>query len=132
MRKWRKKKEIIGNPLDDIKGISPEARIVYTFLFADLIQEIEKNKVKEPEEYFKYVFEQCNASVSSVKVKNTGFEVVWKCMGYSINSFFSLDYKVLEAGFCVSGEDQKHSASSLVNLLQDYENEGFYIYKTRR
>ena len=132
LEEMEEKKEIVKDAIQNIKGVNPESRIVYSLLFFDLAQEIEKNKVKEPEEYFDYVFDKCNATVSSVKIKATGYEVVWNCLGYSINSFFSKDYKVLEAGFCVSGEDTKHSVSSLANLLQDYEREGSYIYKTRR
>lgn len=126
------KKEIQKDVLKNIQGVSPEAKMTYSFIFMNLVQEIEKNKTKEPEEYFKYVFEKCNSVVESVKEKNTGYEVIWECMGFRINSMFSKDYKVLEAGFCVSGEDRKHSISSLANLLQDYNNEGSHIYKTRR
>ena len=41
------------------------------------------------------------------------------------------NYRVVEAGFCVSNWDGTQSARSLVNVLDDYVDGGDYIHKTR-
>ena len=40
-------------------------------------------------------------------------------------------YRVLQAGFCVSGKDDTQSASSVVNLMGNYIADHGYINVTR-
>ena len=72
------------------------------------------------------------AIVDHVKKNNRGFEVQWSLDGYTINTQLDKEYRVSEAGFCVSNWDSTQSARSLVNVLHDYTTDGYsFVNQTR-
>jgi len=113
--------------IDNMSGITPEMRILYTFHFI----ERKKKEMSEPINFIKTSMTETGANVISVVKKNTGYEVTWKFKHTTINTLLDKEYKVIEAGFCVSGYDRTQSAKSVVNLLKDYEEEGSHIHITR-
>jgi len=114
--------------ISKIKNVTPEMKIVYTFMSIEKAQ----NEKKEPVEFITSLMAETGATVNYIKELNRGFEVSWTLGSNTINTFLDKEYKVLEAGFCVSGYDNTQSAQSVVNLLKDYEDQGDYIYLTRR
>jgi hypothetical protein len=114
--------------IDDIKGVTPEMRIVYTFH----LLEKKKKEMEEPVNAIKTIMTNSGAEVHSVKKVNRGYEVVWSGSGWKMNTLLDNNYRVLEAGFCVSGHDRTQSASSVVKLLEDYVSDGHsYVHHTR-
>ena len=118
----KKPKDISG-----FKDITPDMRVVYVF---HLLEKKQKEML-EPVSAIKQIMASSGATVSSVRKTNQGFEVQWAFSGNTINTLLDSNYRVKEAGFCVSDYDYTQSAHSVVNLLQDYIEEGSYIHKTR-
>lgn len=113
--------------IDAMAGLSPEIRLLYTF---HLIER--KNKeMSEPVNFIKKIMSDTGADVGKIVKKNTGYEVTWSFRNNTINTLLDKDFRVIEAGFCVSGFDKTQSAKSVVNLLKDYQEEGSYIHLTR-
>lgn len=119
----------------DAKEMTPEIKLALVLSKMDVVSNIkfkeEAKKKESPEEYIKDVLRSCGAEIISSSVKNYGIEVVWSYENNQINSLFSNELSVLEAGFCVSGYDKTQSAHSVVNLMKEYVDNGDYIYKTR-
>ena len=115
-----------SNNIDDIKGVTPEMRIVYIL---HLIERAKK-EVEEPVNAIKRIMEESGAIVNSVKKTNRGFHIIWKCEGHTINTIVDKNFRVENAGFCTSGGDKSQSASSVVKLLKDYVEEGSRIHLT--
>lgn len=113
---------------DDIKDITPEMRIVYMF---HLIEK-KRKEMEEPVNAIKILMTSSGATVKNVKKVNRGYEVNWNTSGWDINTLLDKNFRVLEAGFCVSGHDRTQSATSVVKLLQDYVADGrSYVHHTR-
>jgi len=112
---------------DDIKGVTPEMRVVYTFH----LLEKKRKETEEPVNAIKIIMANSGATVKSVKKVNRGFEVVWNSSGWDINTLLDNKFRVIEAGFCVSGHDKTQSATSVVKLLGDYVEEGSHVHITR-
>jgi len=117
--------------VDKIKGMTPEIRIAYTFHVIEVEKERIKKEMEEPINMVRAIMAETGATVKSVKKINRGYEVVWSFGGNTINTFLGKDFRVIEAGFCVSGYDNTQSAKSVVNLLKDYKEEGSRINLTR-
>jgi hypothetical protein len=114
--------------ISDIKGVTPEMRIVYTFH----LLEKKRKEMEEPINAIKIIMENSGAKVQWVKKVNRGFEVLWDSSGWTMNTLLDKNYRVIEAGFCVSGHDDTQSASSIVRLLEDYVEDGHsYVHHTR-
>ena len=118
------KKEI---DISKIKDLTPELRMVCMF---HLIER-KKKEIEEPTSYIKNIMTACGAIVKSITKKNIGFEVVWQYGEHLINTLLNKEYRVTEAGFCVSGYDNTQSARSVVNVLKDYVKDGDHVHKTR-
>lgn len=137
-------------PLDGLKFITPEMR--YLFILASLerdnfkeIQRLEQLKIDESEK--KRVLEEFQKTVGGrlIKtVKDAGAHliryhkkgkndlvVIWSVGGEEFNSVIKAsNFFIKEAGYCLSGDDAKHSISSIIGLAKDYQNRDA-IYKTR-
>ncbi len=113
------------NKTDGIKGLTPEMKIVFTF---HLIERQQK-EVLEPEKIIRNLMSDGGATVEFIKKNNKGFEVQWNFDDYTINTQLDKDYRVLEAGFCISHWDGTQNARSLVNVVNDYK--GSYLTYTR-
>lgn len=109
--------------LDSIKGITPEMRIVYMFH----LLERQKKELEEPVAVVKNLMEERGAKIQFVRKNNLGFEVQWQTGGHTINTQLNKDFRVMEAGFCISGHDRTQSATSVVNLLRGYAENGSHI-----
>lgn len=142
--------------IEAIKGVTPEIRITYTFHFIEMekerlereraeqearlkkereeMAERRKKEMEQPTGYIRAVMEESGAVVRSVRKVNRGYEVVWTAVGYTINTLLGNDFRVIEAGFCTSGNDYTQSASSVAKLLKDYvdEDQHFVITRTSR
>lgn len=125
--------------LDGIKGLTPDIRIASELHWFDRKQEeIREARAKwekemlEPQNAIKSLMGEGGATVDFVKKNNRGFEVQWTMSGYTINTQLDKDYRVSEAGFCVSNWDGTQSARSLVHLLDEYTTDGYsYVNRTR-
>jgi len=87
--------------------------------------------MEEPVNAIKIMMAECGAEVEQVVKKNIGFEVTWKLHGHKIRTLLDKNFKVMEAGYCVSGYDRTQSAKSVVNLLKDYVEDGDGVVITR-
>jgi len=131
------------NNVKELKGITPELKTLY--LFHDLerqrmIMEQERlRKEQEIEEFKKTLqgrllltFNRVGAEIIDYSVTGNRITVNWKLpSGRAFNSVVnSDDFRVIEAGYCMSGDDKRHSATSMVELAKDYEDDNL-IHHTR-
>lgn len=128
--------------LDKLKGITPEMR--YLFIVLSLqrdnfraLQELKKlklseiEKAKRIEEFNKTLPGRLLQTIEGAGGKLVRFNiqgkdkivVVWKVGDQTVNSLINLDFRILEAGYCLEGEDKKHSLSSAVTLAQSFQEE---------
>jgi len=140
-----------GN-LSELKGVTPEVRTLY--LFHDLerqqlrallaAQEAEARRVEEATEHqrrmadigyrLRHTLEQVGARLINFSRSGQRLVVDWQLVDgdYRYNSVLDAEsLRTLEAGFCMSGADRQHSATSMVLLAEDYEQRGV-TYITRR
>lgn len=113
--------------IDGVKGVSPDIRILFSF---HVLEKIKKEQL-EPIKQIEAIMRASGADVQSVKQKNTGFEVIWKIGSTKINTWLNKDFRVIEAGFCTSGNDKTQTAHSLPNLLSEYKKDGSHFAITR-
>lgn len=121
-----------------LKNLTPPMRVVYSFHCIEQLK-IQQKKLakeqaereKEPINVIRKRLEESGATVISIKAKRNGFEVVWELEDETINSLVSMDYRIIEAGFCTSGGDRSQSITSVPNLLKTYKEDGSWIHKTR-
>ena len=113
--------------ISGFKEVTPDIRVVYVFH----LLEKKRKETEEPINVIKSIMSLSGAVISDVQKTNRGFVVEWNFGGNHINTLLDSDYRVKEAGFCVSNYDRTQSAQSVVNLLKDYVEEGSYIHKTR-
>ena len=136
----------------EIKGISPELKTLY--LFHDIERQqlkemqrrleeeaTQKQREKELEEYKQTLqgrlittFNRAGAQILNYSISRDRITVDWKLTGthQEFNSIIELEsFRVIESGYCLSGSDRHHSAQSMIQLAQDYDEKGL-IYKTRQ
>ncbi len=128
-----------------MKGVTPELKTV--FLFHDLqrqklLKELEIIK-KEAERIellktlpgrLEHILKKVGATlINFTKQAKDRIEIIWKIDNYTseFNSIIDAStFKVIEAGYCMSGDDKKHSVSSMILTAADYADRG-KIYRTR-
>ena len=126
------------------KGITPELRMVYLF------HSLEKARLKELAELAKAkadhermmkdvpyrltaIFQRSGAQVINFSIKDKRIKVDWKFKDYDYKYNTIVDYdswKIIEAGYCMSGDDKRHNITSLVKTAEEYEEKNL-IYITR-
>jgi len=126
-----------------LKGLTPELKIL--FLFHDierqkLIADQERlKKEHEIEEFAKTLpgrlmisFNRVGAKLLNYVITGTRITVDWElASGTQFNSVLDAEtFRVIEAGYCMSGQDKQHSLTSMVKLAEDYQ-ERRVIHKTR-
>ncbi len=135
--------------IDSMKGISPELRTLC--LFHDIerqqlkaAQEALKKK-QEKDEYLKTIpgrltttFRNAGATLhnySKQKYRGRNCLIVRWSLDSTGTEFESVidseTFRTVEAGYCMSGDDEKHSLSSMVMTAKNYDDQGL-IYITRR
>lgn len=121
--------------LDSVKGITPELRTLY--LFHDIQRQtikLELEKLKKEEDKRKWleslpgrlhtVFKAAGASVINYELNGHRAVIDWELDSTKrrYNSVIDTrDFRVIEAGYCMSGHDREHTAGSMVQLAADYE-----------
>lgn len=128
----------------DIKGITNELKTVY--LFHDIERQQTRALLKaqqeqqEKEAFLRSIpgrlvttFKNAGGEVLDYKINGNRAEVDWKLLSSNIefNSVIDLTtFRIIEAGYCMSGADRQHSISSMVLTAKNYD-ERRVIYKTR-
>jgi len=137
-------------PLEGIKGLTPELRYVVILLSLQrdnyrILQEIEKLKISREEkekklaEFHKTLPGRLLRAITDADCKLISFHkqgkdklvVVWSSGGQRINSLIDLNLRVIEGGFCLSGQDKLHSIQSLALLSKMFKKEEGELYLTR-
>jgi len=139
------------NNLDNLKGITPELRTLYLFhsIERDQLREMERIHVEELEVEerleqerrimatvrgrLQITFSRAGARLINYTISGKRITVDWEIIGFrhQYNSVIDADtFKIIEAGYCMSGEDRKHNITSMVKLAEGYDEDGL-IYITR-
>lgn len=140
-----------GTQIDTYKGITPELAYYY------LLLNFERNTYRELEKLsrmrleadererrlaqYRSTFEgrlkeaigkAGGTLVKYTKANGSSYLVTWKTMGQEVKTVINDTLEVLSAGFCVSGDDRKHSMASLIQLARVFQqDEGRRLYITR-
>jgi hypothetical protein len=120
--------------LEGIKGVTPELKTVFLFHSIEkqnqkkLLQEAER-KGKE-EEFKKSIpgrlylsFAQVGAKLLNYTIERNKITVDWQLQGSrKFNSVIDANtFKIIEAGYCLSGGDKKLNITSMVLTAEEYE-----------
>jgi len=116
-----------GKTIADLKGLTPPMRVVFSF------HSLEKKHKEElePLNVIKSSFADSGANIRKIKPVAMGYEVIWELDGYTINTLLNKNYRVIEAGFCVSGDDRVLTARSVANVLKTYVEDGDHVHIMR-
>jgi hypothetical protein len=140
--------------IEDMKDVTPELRTVFLFhnIERENLREMERQRLemerlaleaeerrRREEELMRTIpgrlqitFNRAGASLRNYSISNHRITVDWTLHGQHYNSVIDArTFRVLEAGYCMSGEDRKHNITSLVKLAEDYEERGL-THITRR
>jgi len=129
--------------LENVKEITPELRTVFLFHALERIEirkkleELEKIKHEEEmkqtvEGRLRFAFDRSGATITEYHVGNGRIEVTWSVPGAgSFNSVLDdKTFMVLEAGYCMSGDDRRHNVTSMVKTAEDYHARRL-VHRTR-
>lgn len=64
------------------------------------------------------------------KLAGKKYDIEWEVGGQKIKSTIKADMRIINAGFCLSGDDKKHSLNSIINLAKDFQERN-PLYITR-
>lgn len=126
-----------------VRGITPELR--YYYLLACLQQqsiraaeELEKFNLSQAERTkriaeFQSTFpgrlqstiERAGGSLVKFSKHGNGWLVHWRIGSDNIKSTITDDFRIISAGFCLSGDDRLHTVSSIINLAKLFKEESF-------
>jgi len=132
--------------LPDLRGVTPEIR--YAFMLGHLQRESYSkvtqilgggklgglsgdNRRRIQQELKKDLGNVIRDSISKaggtfvrlLKLSKDKYDVEWKVGGQTIKSIIKTDMRIVDAGFCLSGDDKKHSLNSIVNLAKDFQKD---------
>lgn len=124
------------------KGVTPEMRTCYLFhrIERDQLRALEEARRKKEEMKaflatiqgrLQHTFEQSGAKMNSYSLTGNRAVVEWEIGGTRFNSVIDAQtFMVIEAGYCMTGDDRRHNITSLVKTADDWQEEG-RIYRTR-
>lgn len=135
-------------PISKISGITPEQR--YLFILARLYQnsyeaykELERvaltpgerekhlaNYVRDFGSRIRDVISDAGGTFNSYINRGSDYLVEWTLGGQKVKSIINDDLRIINAGFCLSGEDEKHTISSVIMLAKMFQEES-PLYITR-
>jgi len=133
--------------IKEMKGLTPELKTLYLFHNLERIkiqQEIEEARKKlelakiqkEREELQKSiparitaVIETVGATVKNITLRGKNEAIVeWKLNNDTFTSLIDINtFRVIRAGYCVSGHDRELSASSMVLLAENYQDDDLIV-----
>lgn len=142
----------VGETIRDIPGLTPELRYYYLLAnlqqqsyeavkaFEDfseksaLSQEERERRIKDFQNSFNVRLERtidlAGGNLTRFSKKGNNYLVEWEVGGQLIKSTIKDNLQIINAGFCLSGEDRKHTLASLINLAQIFQ-EDYPLYITR-
>lgn len=138
-----------GRDISLVTGVPPEVRIVgslhvmeqaelrrqeeLTRIEAEQAVEAERRRalMAQPINAIRAALEYGGATVLRVQPIGDCFEAIWECAGHRISTLVDRNLNVRQGGFCMSDYDHTQSARSLPKLLEQYVEDGDYIYRTR-
>lgn len=136
--------------INDFKDITPEIR--YYWLLVNLerqafreVEKLAKLKLSEEEkrkrvEQFQNTFEgRLKKTIEDAggefikfsKANKDTYLVHWKLGRQMIKSTIRDNMQIMSAGYCLSGDDKKHSMSSIIQLAKMFQTRGGGLYITR-
>ena len=122
--------------IENIKGVTPELRVLYLFhtLERDQLREILRQKVaqedhekkmKEIPYRLKVTLERAGARLLGYSTSGNRLIVDWELINgnYKYNSVIDAEtWMILEAGYCLSGGDKKLNVTALAKTAEEYED----------
>ena len=132
-----------GLDLSKVRGVTPEIRYYYILsnlqresvrFVADLsrfaISESERNKrINDFQRSFVgslvRVITESGATYKRHTKRGDGYLVEWEINGSTIKSIIHDDLRILDAGFCLSGDDELHTMNSIIHLARLFQEESF-------
>jgi hypothetical protein len=132
-------------PLDGLKGVTPELRTAYLFhslergrqkalLAEKLAGEERERRMRETPLRLQNALERAGAWLEGYSVSGERIVFDWTMEGspHRYNSVINKNtWMVEEAGYCMSSDDSRHNVTSLVKTAEEYERQGL-TYITRR
>jgi hypothetical protein len=132
-------------PIVELKGVTPELRVLYLHhalereSFRKLLEEAKKKEELEKimasvPGRLKLTFDQAGAQMLNYSVSGTRIIVDWEIPGshYKYNSVIdSNSWMIIEAGYCMSGDDRRHNITSMVKTAQIYNEQHGRVNITR-
>jgi len=130
--------------ISEIKGITPELRTLFLFhtIERDNFREMER-QIKAKEEHkkmmesipyrLKVTFEAAGAKMTNYSLSGKRIVVDWHMPNseYTYNSIIDVNtFKIVEAGYCLSGGDKRLNITSMVKTAEEFEDRGV-IHITR-
>lgn len=124
--------------IKSLKGLTPELRTLCLFYELEK-QKLEELKAEKENEKLKktlhvrlvLAFKRVNAELLQYSISGKRIIIDWRIGRQEFNSVLNKkDFCVIEAGYCMSGEDKRHNIHSMVLLAKDYDKDDL-IYKTR-
>ena len=124
--------------LEGLKGITPELRHLFFLHCLERSTQEELEKAKKEEEFkktlmgrIKSAIEEAGGYLERIYQRGENVEIVWKIGDEQFNSIVrATNLRVKEAGYCLSGGDERLSLKAAVLTAQDYIEKDL-IYKTR-
>lgn len=132
--------------LQSLRGVTPELR--YYFLLASLqkqsyetVEQLNKWTLSEDErrkrvkqfqssfpERLRDIIAKAGGTYKKYSAIGNGYIVEWEVGGQLVKSHIKDDMRIVSAGFCLSGDDKRHTVASIVNLAKLFqENRPLYI-----
>ncbi len=130
--------------IEDKKGLTPEIKTLLLFHSIERKNQIKLKKqleeTKKIEEYKKSMpgrlmlsFQEVGAEVLKYSIQGKNLIVDWALEGgQEFNSVIDSEtFRIVQAGYCMSGDDKRHNIKSMVLTAKNYEEEDL-IHITRR